>query len=806
MTTISDRLKAALADRYRIERELGRGGMAVVFLAEDLRHHRPVALKVIRPELTAGLGPDRFLREIDVAAHLQHPHILPLFDSGQLADGSGTLYYVMPYVEGESLRARIDREKQLPLDDAVRLALEVADALGAAHDQGVIHRDIKPENILLQGGHAVIADFGIARAVTAAGGERLTESGMALGSPHYMSPEQATAGGVDGRADLYSLGCVLYEMLTGSPPFTGTTAQAIMARHSVDTVSPVRTVRGTVPEAVERVVLRLLAKVPADRYATAGEFAKALARAAAGEEPAPPARRRRSWLVPAAILLAGVVAVALWSGGQMSGGTGANGAASGPVSQRVAILSFASLSPDTADAYLARGVSEEIASRLGDLPELRVASRSSVDRLERAGGSDLLAQARRLGFGHLVEGSVRRAGERVRVSVRLVAAADGLRRWNRSYDRAATDLLELQDEIALDVARAVAGHLAPSALAPRTGRAPRPEAHDRLLQGNYYLAQRSPRGLARAVEAYAEATRLDSSFARAFAKLAQAHNLYLDWGWTYDGLPPDSLLARGRRAAERAVELDSTLADGWLASGSLLRFGDPVTFAGVRENLQRAVDLDPANAEAHHEFGMILRLLDDDSSAAEHFRRAVELEPDRPMSLVHLGWIDMETRRWATARRWLDSAAAVNPGFFQAYAERAALRLAMGDSAGARLDAETAIRLRPESDALSAEDVLAALEVGRGDTAAARARVLRLRAAAPGPDGAGVHQAAAWAAVLVAAGERREAIGFLERARAAPAHLRMHLEEPRFDPLREDPRFERLMARLRVRPAGLDPG
>jgi serine/threonine-protein kinase len=802
VTTTSDRLRAALADRYRIERELGRGGMATVFLAEDLKHHRRVALKVLRPELTAGLGPERFLREIDVAAHLHHPHILPLFDSGQLGDGSGTLYYVMPYVEGESLRARIDREKQLPLDDSVRLALEVADALGAAHDQGVIHRDIKPENILLQGGHAVIADFGIARAVTAAGGERLTESGMALGTPQYMSPEQATAGGVDGRTDLYSLGCVLYEMLTGSPPFTGTTAQAIMARHSVDTVSPVRTVRGSVPEAVERVVLRSLAKVPADRYATARELAEALARAAAGEEAAPPARRR-SWMVPATLLLAGIAAaVALWLSGRRSGGTGADGAASAPVLHRVAILSFASLSPDTTDAYLARGVSEEIASRLGDLPELRVASRSSVERLERAGEADLLAQARTLGFGHLVEGSVRRAGERVRVSVRLVTAADGLRKWNRSYDQAATDLLELQDEIALDVARAVAGQLAPSALGPRTGPAPRPEAHDRLLQGNYYLAQRSPRGLARAVEAYAEATRLDSSFARAFAKLAQAHNLYLDWGWTYDRLPPDSLLARGWRAAERAVELDSTLADGWLARGSLLRFGNPVTFAGVRETIQRAVDLDPANAEAHHEFGMILRLLDDDSSAAEHFRRAVALEPDRPMSLVHLGWIDMETRRWAAARHWFDSAAAVNPGFFQAYTERAALRLAMGDSAGARLDAETAIRLRPKSDALSAEDVLAALEVGRGDTAAARARVLRLRAAAPGPGGAGVHQAAAWAAILVAAGEQREAIGFLERARVAPAHLRMHLEEPRFDPLREDPRFGRLMARSRVREAG----
>ena len=246
-----------MADRYRIQRELGSGGVATVFLAEDLKHRRLVAVKVLRPELTAGVGPERFLREIEVAAHLQHPHILPLFDSGQLADGSGVLYYVMPYVDGESLRQRISREKQLPVGEAVRLAGEIADGLAAAHALGVVHRDIKPENILLQGGHAVIADFGLARALTAAAGDQLTQSGMALGTPYYMSPEQATGGDVDGRTDVYALGCVLYEMLTGAPPFTGATVQAVLARHSVDTVAPIRTVRSSVPEAIERVVLPL---------------------------------------------------------------------------------------------------------------------------------------------------------------------------------------------------------------------------------------------------------------------------------------------------------------------------------------------------------------------------------------------------------------------------------------------------------------------------------------------------------------------------------------------------------------------
>jgi serine/threonine protein kinase len=271
---ISDVFAAALADRYRVERELGRGGMATVYLAHDLRHDRPVALKVLRPELAASLGPERFLREIKTAARLHHPHILPVHDSGEAA---GRLWYTMPFVEGESLRQRLAREGQLPLDRALRIASEVLSALGYAHSHGVIHRDIKPENILLEGDEAVVADFGVARAVNAASDERLTETGLALGTPAYMSPEQAAASKeLDGRSDLYALGCVLYEMLAGQPPFVGSTAQQLLARHAIDPVPPIRTVRRTVPESVEQSVMRALAKVPADRFPTAASFAQAL--------------------------------------------------------------------------------------------------------------------------------------------------------------------------------------------------------------------------------------------------------------------------------------------------------------------------------------------------------------------------------------------------------------------------------------------------------------------------------------------------------------------------------------------------
>ncbi|MEO6055844.1 MAG: protein kinase [Gemmatimonadales bacterium] len=326
MTTVDSPLADALRDRYLLERELGRGGMGTVYLARDLRHDRPVALKVLHQELAHALGPERFVREIKVAARLQHPHILPVFDSGTAkprGSDAESLWFTMPYVAGESLRQRLAREPQLPLRDAVRIALQVADALGYAHGQGIVHRDVKPENILLSGDHCVIADFGVARALDAAGGERLTETGIALGTPLYMSPEQASADRrLDGRSDLYSLGCVLYEMLAGDPPFTGRTAQAIIARRLSEPVPRLRTLRD-VPESVEEVVAKALARSPADRFVDTSQFAQAL-QAAVGAQPAlpteparaarHPAFRRRVRLAAAGALVAVAVLLGLYRG------------------------------------------------------------------------------------------------------------------------------------------------------------------------------------------------------------------------------------------------------------------------------------------------------------------------------------------------------------------------------------------------------------------------------------------------------------------------------------------------------------
>ncbi len=274
MTTSTERLSSALAHRYRILSRLGEGGMATVYLAEDLKHDRKVAVKVLRPELAAVLGADRFVQEIKTTANLQHPHILPLFDSGE---ADSFLYYVMPYVEGDTLREKLDRETQLGIDEAIEITTDVADALDYAHQHGVIHRDIKPENILMHDGRPMVADFGIALAVTEAGGNRVTETGLSLGTPQYMSPEQATGERhLDARSDVYSLAAVLYEMLTGEPPVTGANAQAMIAKLMTEKPTRVKAVRDTVPEAVDLAISKALSKVPADRYSRAGEFVDAL--------------------------------------------------------------------------------------------------------------------------------------------------------------------------------------------------------------------------------------------------------------------------------------------------------------------------------------------------------------------------------------------------------------------------------------------------------------------------------------------------------------------------------------------------
>jgi len=468
-------LRAALADRYALERKAGEGGMATVYVAQDLKHDRTVAIKVLRPELSASLGTDRFLREIRVAAQLQHAHILGLYDSGEI---DGLLYYVMPFVSGESLRDRLNREQQLPLEDALRIAREAAEALSCAHERGVIHRDIKPENILLQNGHALVADFGIARAVSQAGGEKLTQTGMTVGTPYYMSPEQSVGSEkVDARSDVYSLGCVLYEMLVGQPPFTGPTARAIMARHSMEQVPSLQLVRESISDSLEDAVLCSLQKTPADRYQNMQAFAEVLsaaeteaaihrtsARRATGGvrrstlQGAPPVGRSAGRTVRTAAVIATValvaasaIAVAVWR----TSGAGRRGAPAGGLDpHRIAVLYFEDLNAGDSLGYLADGLTEGLIRQLSEVRSLDVVSANGVAPY-RSDSIPRDSVARALGVGTLVQGSVEEDAGRLRVTVRLVDGGSGAEYQRASFAQPSVGLLAIADSLAEQVSRLI---------------------------------------------------------------------------------------------------------------------------------------------------------------------------------------------------------------------------------------------------------------------------------------------------------------------------------------------------------------
>ena len=645
MPELEERLRIALADRYALERELGRGGMAVVFLARDPRHDRAVAIKVLRHEIAAALGAERFLREIQIAAKLHHPHILPLYDSGAAGD---LLYYVMPYVEGESLRQRLDRETQLPLEDALAITRQVAGALAYAHSHDVVHRDIKPENILLESGEAVVADFGIARAITAAGGDNLTQTGFAIGTPLYMSPEQGSAGGaLDGRSDVYSLACVLYEMLAGHPPFMGGNAQAILARHAVDPVPPLRTARATVSGAVEQVLRRALAKVPADRYATALEFAVALGGPVSSV--ALPATSKSAGLRVA--LGVGLVLAALGTGLalQRLWRQPPQAAAGAPAyAASVAVLPFETIGGGPEDEYFSDGMTDEIITQLAQIRDLKVISRTSVVALK---GSHLTLSriADTLGVDHVLEGSARRAGGRVRVNAQLIAAKTDAHLWAKTYERDLKDVFRVQEEIAGDVSRALLASV--QGLRPLSpgSRTEQPAAYDAYLRGTYWRQLRTRDGLLRAIEAFEEALAVDSAYAPAYAGLSSVLSLFVLY--QYSGGPePVSALARAIVLADRAIALDSSLAEGFAARGWALTNAGVSVDTAVRD-LARAVALRPNSGQAHSFYVAALGDAGRDEDAVAEAQTATELDPLAPAFRIALSSAELGIRRYDVALR-----------------------------------------------------------------------------------------------------------------------------------------------------------
>ena len=675
MADLLGRLQEALASRYRIERELGSGGMAVVFLAEDLRHRRRVALKILRPELAAEIGPGRFLREIETAARLTHPHILPIHDSGE---AGGFLYYVMPYVEGESLRGRLAREKQLPLDDALRIARDAADALSYAHSHGVVHRDIKPENILLQSGHAVVADFGIARAVTAAAGDTrtttLTAAGAALGTPGYMSPEQvAGSRDVDGRSDLYSLGCVLYEMLAGQPPFTGPTVESLLHQHLTADAPSITAIRPAVPGWVAAAVQRALAKTPADRFSPVALFAEALAPresaaapAAAPAAPAPPARRtlRLVLFAGAAVIVAVGALYVLRPARRAPTSTMPAHARS-----EIAVLPFQNLSAEGPHAYFAGGLHEEILTQLAKVSALKVISRTSVMGYQGT-SKPMKAIATELGVGSIVEGSVQVEGERLRVNVQLIDAGTDEHLWAERYDRTLDDAFAIQSEVAQRIVAAVGSALT-SAEQGTLASAPtaNPGAYRLYLQGNEYLARPGFRrqNVETAQQLFERALALDPDFALAHASLSRAHAmsaLLLD--------PSAARKARAREEAEAALRLAPDLPEahaamGWaqFRSGAYRRALDEFSIAlkglpndepiwrwigfthlhlgdwnDVTRAFERAAQLNPRDADLFNFLGgHAYKFLRRYPEAVRAYERALSLAPDVQEPAISIGWV-----------------------------------------------------------------------------------------------------------------------------------------------------------------------
>ncbi len=767
-----ERLKAALADRYRIEREIGAGGMATVYLAQDLKHRRQVAVKVLDPALARALGAERFLREVEITANLNHPHILPLLDSGTAGPPerpNDFLFYVMPYVEGETLRARMNREGQIPLDDALKIARQVAAALSYAHSQGVVHRDIKPENVLFSTGEAVVADFGIARAISEAGGEHLTETGLSIGTPTYMSPEQASAGQqIDGRSDVYSLGCVLYEMLAGEPPYTGPTAQAIIAKKLSETTPRVSVVREMVPHTVETALSRALAKAPADRFPTAHAFVEALSTGTL--MPRAPLRGWRR----AAIVVVGVVVL----------GLAARGLASLLAGERIdtlAVLPLTDLTNDPEQEYLTAGVHEALIAELGRLG-LSVTARATMATFRNT-DKPIRDIARELGADAVIEGSLYRSGDSLEIAARLYDK-DEQELWTASYGGVLSDVVALYRGFARAIAGEIGLRLQPAAEERLNAAAPvNPAVYEAYLRGMHLLnSPRTPEDLDTAISYFNQAVEENPADPLAYAGLALAYAT-LGHGFA----PPDDAWPRARAAAGRALRLDSTLAEAWAALADYKSYAER-DWAGAEHAFRRANELNPSLAMNHYHYAWYLVLFGRVKEALVEHRRAQELDPLTPLHTtwlpaVYWGSGDYE-RALPEARENVER---YDPGLVAHYV--------LG---------ETLARMGRYDEAIATHEKLAtifplwssalALTYARAGRTEDARRILRHIEAQP-PSSFG---AAGLARIHAVLGNRDEALHWLEYE---PAHawVAWAVAGDGFDAFRGDPRFEAVMRRMNLR-------
>ncbi|MBI3790591.1 MAG: protein kinase [Gemmatimonadetes bacterium] len=697
-----DALVAALGDRYEIERELGRGGFAVVYLARDVRHDRRVALKVLHDEVAQTVGRERFEREVKLVARLQHPHILGVFDSGEV---DGRLWFTMPFIEGETLRARLTRERQLPLKDALQIAGEVADALDYAHQHGVVHRDIKPENILLSGRHALVADFGIARALAGGGDtQSLTMTGMGIGTPGYMSPEQAMGSReVDARTDLYALGCVLYEMLAGEPPFSGPTAQAVIARVLSEDPRPLGTTRPGLPPLLEGVIRKAMARVQADRYAGAAEFAAAIeqasqsammsgalsgayaAGAASTASPsvaaAPPARAGVPKAAYFAIgLLIGLGALFAWRR--------ANPGGDGPPA--LAVLPFESVGT-AEDIAFAEGITEEVRGKLASVPGLKIIARASSNQYKGSTKSphDI---GQELGVQYLLTGTVRWSTgadgvKRVRVTPELIKTRDGSTPWQAPFDEELKDVFKVQSQIATNVAsqlNVALGEATREQLASRpTDELP---AYKEFLLGEQAtdrLAKADRASVKAGLEHYERAVALDSNFAEAWARIAMIYASNLTSTYTTEDRD------RARTAMAHATRLAPRAALSAIARSRVATLLDK-DFALASAILDTAAREAPGNPDVIGALARANAVAGRFDQAAAMARRSAPLDPRNSNAVSRAGNVLHATRHYAAAESMYVRAAALSPFNVSIAWSRSVNFMSMGDSAAStRVIAET---------------------------------------------------------------------------------------------------------------------
>lgn len=758
MPDLLDRLRPALADRYRIESELGRGGMATVYLAEDLRHGRRVAVKVLHPQFAGGYEPERFLREIRTAARLSHPQILPLHDSGTFEWGPGVpgLYFVMPYVGCESVRERLRRERQLPIDEALRIARAVAAALDYAHRHDVLHRDIKPENILLHEGQAVVADFGIARALSAAGGEGseiVTAGGMAVGTPAYMSPEQASADRqLDARSDIYSLACVLFEMLVGEPPFAGSGARATMARHALEPAASVRSRRPEVPAAVDDAIARALAKDPEHRFPGAAEFADAL---------------------KAASLDSGPVATL----GQRPQGVRA-----------IAVLPFVNTSSDPENEYFSDGMTDELINALTQVEGLRVASRTSVFALKGT-RQDIRAIGALLNMSTVLEGTVRKVGRRLRITAQLTCTHDGRHLWAGRYDREVEDVFAIQEEIARTIVDTLRANLVGDLGDPTPKRyTENVTAYNLYLKGRYCWNMRTPEGIAEGIRYFEQAIEADAGYALAYTGLADSHALHVD----YRGAPVADGMRRAKAMAERALELDDTLAEAHNSLAWVLFIYD-WEWETAERHFRRAIELNPRYATARQWYAWLLIALARYDEALAEGRAAVELDPGSVSIRRSMGWLYYYARQPTLAIEHLRLAVTMNPTADESHY---VLGLCYAGN-GMLIEAEASLREAAAGGQLDAR-VLAAL----GHVAALRGRPDETRRALAEVSARAEEQYVSpvdFVVLHLALDDIDAAFEWLERAYAERRGWLAYLKvEPLLDRVRGDTRFDLLRQRMRL--------